>query len=158
MERYNLIVQDELYIDLLKRLEVAEADRIFCRHGIGHLLDVARIAYIMVLECGADYSKDVVYAAGLLHDIGRLAQYETGVGHHEAGVPIVKDIMGRCGYSQEEIAIVCEAVGAHRREQEASRNLSEFLYKADKKSRNCFMCQAYDECNWDENKKNKGVI
>lgn len=157
MERYNLIVNNELYIDLLKRLEVAEADRIFCRHGIGHLLDVARIAYIMVLENGADYSKDVVYAAGLLHDIGRVAQYETGARHHEAGVPVAKEIMEQCEYSKEEIALVCDAIGKHRKSQ-AGSGLSEMLYMADKLSRNCFLCEAYVECNWDENRKNKGVI
>lgn len=157
MERYNLIVQNELYIDLLKRLDVAEADRIFCRHGIGHLLDVARIAYIMVLEVGAEYSKDVVYAAGLLHDIGRVAQYETGAEHHKAGVPVAAQIMEQCGYSLEEISLVCDAIGAHRSVQEGN-GLSDMLYKADKLSRNCFLCKAYDECNWNENKKNKGVI
>ncbi len=43
----------------------------YCRHGLEHLLDVARISYIQVLEDGLDYDENVLYAAALLHDIGK---------------------------------------------------------------------------------------
>ena len=50
-------------------LYITEKERIFCRHGMEHLLDVARIAYITNLEEGLGIEKDVIYAAGLLHDV-----------------------------------------------------------------------------------------
>ena len=38
------------FVDHMKRIHRAELSREFCCHGIDHLLDVARIAYIRVLE------------------------------------------------------------------------------------------------------------
>lgn len=43
---------------------------------MSHLLDVARIAYIRNLEKGYGFRKDVIYAAAVLHDIGKALQYE----------------------------------------------------------------------------------
>lgn len=157
MERYNLIIHNEEFRELLKRLRVAEADRIFCGHDITHLLAVSRIAYIMVLEKKLDISKDVVYAAGLLHDIGRVAQYEQGLEHHLESARIAEKVMAECGYEENEIHVVTEAIKSHRNEQ-SENALNEILYKADKLSRNCFMCEAYTECNWAESKKNRGVM
>ena len=36
--------------------------------------------------------------------------------------------------------------------------LSKIIYKSDKLSRNCFNCKSYNDCYWDENKKNKIII
>lgn len=157
MERYNLIIHNEEFRNLLEKLRVAEEDRIFCGHEITHLLDVSRIAYIMVLEKQLNISKDVVYAAGLLHDIGRVAQYEQGLEHHMESARIAKKIMAECGYEEAEIQAATEAIKSHRNEQ-SENVLNEILYKADKLSRNCFMCDAYTECNWAESKKNRGVM
>ena len=41
-ERYNRIVRNEEFNRLLDEIEALEADRIYCRHGLEHLLDVAR--------------------------------------------------------------------------------------------------------------------
>lgn len=35
--------------------------------------------------------------------------------------------------------------------------LAEYLYCADKKSRNCFSCAAFDECNWTTEKRNMDI-
>ena len=59
-ERYNRIVRNEEFNRLLDEIEALEADRIYCRHGLEHLLDVARISYIQVLEDGLDYDKNVL--------------------------------------------------------------------------------------------------
>ena len=52
---------------------------------MSHLLDVARIAYIRNLEKGYGFRKDVIYAAAVLHDIGKALQYEEKVPHEIAG-------------------------------------------------------------------------
>ena len=50
MEYVEKLSGDREYRQLLERLKELEKDRIYCHHGIGHLLDVARIAYIENLE------------------------------------------------------------------------------------------------------------
>ena len=44
-----------------------------------HFLDVARLMYIYNLEDQAGFSKEMIYAAGLLHDIGRYEQMKKRV-------------------------------------------------------------------------------
>ena len=50
MDRVNAVICHPLYLEYYHRLERAEKERIFCRHQMSHLLDVARIAYIRNLE------------------------------------------------------------------------------------------------------------
>ena len=90
MERLNAIIQHKRFRDVLFRLEQCEREREYCCHGIDHLLAVARTAQVLNLERGAGQSRELLYAAALLHDIGRLAQYEEGIPHETAGVPIAQ--------------------------------------------------------------------
>lgn len=85
MDRVNAVICHPLYLEYYHRLERAEKERIFCRHQMSHLLDVARIAYIRNLEKGYGFRKDVIYAAAVLHDIGKALQYEEKVPHEIAG-------------------------------------------------------------------------
>lgn len=162
MDRYNRIINNKSFVAILEELRYLEADRIFCRHGLGHLLDVCRIAYILNLENDYGYDKDVIYAAGLLHDIGRVRQYRYGEDHHTAGLADAGIILDECGYSDDEKTLIISAISAHKSlpaDNESMEGIfAGLLYEADKKSRNCFMCKAYMECNWSEDKKNKGVI
>lgn len=79
-----------------------EADRRFCRHGMQHLIDTARLAYLFALESSADLPKDVIYAAALLHDIGRAEQYRNGTPHDVAGCAAAEPILAECGFAEEE--------------------------------------------------------
>ena len=81
MIRVNKIIENKMYWEHLDKIEVYEKDREFCRHNIGHFLDVCRIAWILNLEGNLALSKEVIYATGLLHDIGRWLQYENGEDH-----------------------------------------------------------------------------
>ena len=91
MDRVNAVICHPLYLEYYHRLERAEKERIFCRHQMSHLLDVARIAYIRNLEKGYGFRKDVIYAAAVLHDIGKALQYEEKVPHEIAGERIAGD-------------------------------------------------------------------
>ena len=62
MERYQKIAKHEKFQYYMEKTRKAEEKRIFCRHNWDHLLAVARIAYILVLEEGLDISRDLVYA------------------------------------------------------------------------------------------------
>lgn len=152
MKRYQKIYNHPLYRKLLKNIERAEADRVFCLHGTEHSLDTARIAYIISLEENLPYDKEIIYASSLLHDIGR---HNSEKEHHKASADFARIIMADCGYRRDEIDAVANAVINHR--QNGNTGLSSLLYRADKLSRNCFNCAAYDECYWSEEKKNRFI-
>lgn len=155
MDRVNKICSHPLWKQQLEQLREEEKNRVFCRHGIEHLLDVARIAYIENLEQGYGIPKEVIYAAALLHDIGRFLQYSQGIPHEAAGVQLAPQILEDCGFHGEESREILEAIGEHRNsEQKTSRRLAGIIYRADKKSRNCGFCQAGESCNWSREKKN----
>ncbi len=149
MQRCNKIYNHPLYKERLNKITALERDRKFCLHHLEHALDVARIAYIHILENGLNIPKDLIYAAALLHDAGRY----TGIPHNESGAELAKKIMPDCDFTSEETAIVADAISGHR-DTKHSTEFSNILYLADKKSRLCFQCEAYDECYWENEKKN----
>ena len=88
MERVNRILRNDRYIELAAQTDELEVDRIYCRHGMDHALDVARIATIMAADEGLAVKRDIIYAAALIHDIGRGQQYINGTEHELAGAAI----------------------------------------------------------------------
>ncbi len=151
------ITDNPTFIEKLDRIEELERDRIYCGHGLGHLLDVARIAYIYSLEENLGFTRDLIYATSLLHDIGRADEYESGIPHDEAGAVIAERVLRECGYDEKVIAEVCEAIACHRgQELGEGGSLGELIRRADKESRCCFRCGARDSCKWKV--KNEGVM
>ena len=67
MDRVVAIWRHPLYQSYYRKLEQLERERVFCRHQMIHLLDVARIAYIRNLEEGLGLQKELIYAAAILH-------------------------------------------------------------------------------------------
>ncbi len=102
MDKVNEILNNKDYKTYLEELSELEKERVFCNHTIEHFLDVSRIAYIRVLEEGLKYSKEVIYAIGLLHDIGRVLEYKEEIPHHEGSVIIAKDILKETSFTKEE--------------------------------------------------------
>ena len=121
-----------------------------------HFLDVARLAYIRALEENYSVSKELIYCTALLHDIGRARQYEDGTPHDEAGAVIAEQILKELGFSPEEIQAIVSAIRGHRAETNQTI-LGQLIYRADKKSRNCFSCKAEPECYWSSAKKNMTI-
>ncbi len=162
MERIEKIRNHPLYIRNQQRIDDMEVNRIFCCHSVNHSLDVARILYILVLEQGLFYEKDIIYATALLHDIGRGLQLEENVPHHEIGARLSKDILKDCDFSADEIAMITEAIAGHHTGKAHSEgatdnqevSFTDLFYKADKLSRNCFDCKASEECYWKQEKRN----
>ena len=93
MKRVNAILKAPLYRRCYARLEELEKERIFYCHQMPHLLDVARIAYILNIEQNLGLEKEVIYAASILHDIGKYAQYEDGTPHEQSGEKIASEIL-----------------------------------------------------------------
>lgn len=158
--RYQKIAQHSIFRDAVKKTELLEKDRIFCRHGMEHILSVARIAYITALENSMNLSRDIVYAAALLHDIGRAEEYETGRSHNDAGTELAETILHECGYSESETEYITAAVRSHGHDgcNEKATELEQIICDADRLSRNCFSCSAYEQCNWSKEKKNEKIL
>ncbi len=158
MERVRRICDNERFRKTLDEIDRLEKDRRFCRHSFEHLLDTARIMYITALEEKISIPKDVIYAAALLHDIGRAEQYKNNIDHNEAGKKLAETILPECGYNKAETEQICDAVLCHREKNFKNNDpLSELLKKADRLSRLCFLCKSKDECYWSEEKKNKQI-
>ncbi len=159
MNRYNRVLVHPMYKKLICCLDDLEKERIFCRHDIRHFLDVARIMYILNAEEKTGLSKDMIYAAALLHDIGRVKQYKHGIPHNEAGAEIAREILEGCGFGDNECNLICTAILCHRHENECPESgLAALLYRADKMSRLCFNCGACGECYWNSEEKNSEII
>lgn len=155
MERIDKILKHPLFIENLKKNQAAEAERCFCRHDMVHFLDVARIGMILNLKEQQKIQQEWIYAAGLLHDIGKHRQYEAGIPHEQASAEIAPVILRECGFDEKETAVIIEAILAHRDAAAAQcSGLKGILYRADKASRACFACEAEPECNWKGEKKN----
>lgn len=161
MERVNRILENSVFQTSLAEIEALEDDRIFCRHNIEHFLNVARIAWILNLEEDAGLEKELVYAAALLHDIGKHCQYREGIPHEQASALAAPEILKDCGFSDKEISKIVRAVASHRYGPgEDGSVLDNILYRADKLSRSCFSCSAAEECNWGRRgkKRNQSLL
>ena len=169
MNNIDAIMNNKLYREALEKLSEYERDREFCNHTIEHFIDVSRIAYIMALEENLSVSKEVAYIsgllaaelgenvnlakrAGLLHDIGRVRQYEEGIHHDIASVEMSREILKETSFTEDEVNIILNGIANHRKESD--NKLEEIIYKADKLSRQCFNCKAEKECYWSSEKKN----
>lgn len=156
MERVNKILKNSKYREYLNKNSLFEEDRIFCKHNLEHFLDVSRIAYIMALEENIDISKEIIYAIGLLHDIGRWVEYEGGEEHNKASYNLSLKILRECDFKESEIDIILSGILNHRNSE--SKGLDKIIYLADKKSRSCFLCKSEKLCKWDKSKKNLDII
>ncbi len=183
MKRVNRILNHVLFRECLRQIEEAERERIYCGHDMGHFLDTARLAWIANLEKGLGLNKETVYAAALLHDIGRAKQYVCGTPHDAASVELIRRIMPECGFSTDETEEVAAAVEGHSRsrrtavpgtgsqsrrtaaaeeynrgkeigKKDARKYLGNILREADHASRNCFDCDVRESCNWTDDRKN----
>ena len=158
MKRVNAILKAPLYRRCYARLEELEKERIFCCHQMPHLLDVARIAYILNMEQDLGLEKEVIYAVSILHDIGKYAQYEDGTPHEQSGEKIASEILDSlpddAAFSEEEKRMILTAIRGHRKLRADAEPLERLLYTSDKASRMCFACPAEAECDWSSEKKN----
>lgn len=178
MERVNRILKHKLYLEYIQRIKTWEQDRIFCKHDMVHFLDVCRLAEIEWLELRLQkeegnqkeipdslkntsdtklkaVNKELLYAAGLLHDVGRWQEYESGIRHEIASSKLAYEILKETGFGKDEMKEIILAISNHRNSDiKEEISLSGFLYRADKKSRACFCCEAEGECDWPVLKKN----
>ncbi len=158
MARVEEILEDPDFVEWIAKNNSSETDRPFCRHTFQHLVDVARITYIMMLESGnirsfmeendlnLKLARELIYSAALLHDIGRWKEYATGEDHTVASAEMAEVILKKTGFKDREIRIITMAIREHRRTAENTSILGRHLCRADDLSRLCSRCQARDQC------------
>lgn len=160
MEIIEEIRNHPLYVEYYEKLKNVERERKFCCHQMDHLLAVARIAYIVNLEQQMGIRKEVIYAAALLHDIGKYRQYAEKIPHEKASAELAERILAdlpETAFTEEEKRDILRAILGHRRLREDMTEFEKLLYTSDKKSRMCFVCGAEHECDWSMEKKNMEI-
>ncbi|MEA1960117.1 MAG: HD domain-containing protein [Bacillota bacterium] len=159
LKRIELLLKDALYTDYIERNTQEEEGMVYCQHDLHHHIDVARIAYILVLEHNdfnyfvkeANLSsklaaKEIIYAAGLLHDIGKWKEYQSGADHAAFGARLAHDILPRVFFNPNEIEIICRAIYEHRNISKDMSFLGERIHRADNLSRVCSQCDQHHHC------------
>jgi len=144
--RIDLILKNSKYFFYLGENSNREQTRRYCRHDWNHMRDVARIAYILAMEEKTFLGRDVVYAAGLLHDIGRWKEYDTGEDHAIVSALLAPEILDGAGYSGAECEVIIRAIQEHRRASGESSPLGQLICRADDLSRPCLTCDVKADC------------
>ena len=121
----------------------------FCQDEYG------QIAPVYSISAGLDYP-GIGPEHAHLHDIGRAQQYQYNIPHDIAGVEIAREILTDLHFTEQEKELILSSIGHHRKGDSCS-TLAALLYKADKQSRNCFLCSAASECYWSDDKKNMKI-
>lgn len=125
---------------------------------------MARLTFLLLLENGKvsclqregffanlEVVREVVYAAGLLHDLARGRAYLTGRDHALLSAEYAEEILKRAGFILREISIITEAIREHRGKEVNPSLLGEYLHRADLASRWCWCCPAKATCTkWQE--------
>lgn len=162
MNKIENIIANPVYQDYLKRNSNAEIDRIFCCHDFDHVVETARLTYILILEEGTPFiSREIAYAAALLHDIGRWTEYQSGDDHAEKSADLAREILIEAGFSNDETRLIERAIREHRNKDYNRKSrpiLSAALARADSLSRKCFCCSSKKQCNKLEKQPNKDTL
>ena len=158
MKNTDIVLNHKIFNEKINKIENDEKTRVFCKHDFSHLMDVARICYIINLEENLDIDKDLIYVTALLHDLGRADEGDTGINHSILSQEIAQEILKDLDFDDISKQRIINAIKNHRTKEKNDDRFIEIFYKADKLSRMCFRCPARSICNWSEEKKNKTVI
>ncbi|MFR9274802.1 HD domain-containing protein [Finegoldia magna] len=158
MKNTDIVLNHKIFNEKINKIENDEKTRVFCKHDFSHLMDVARICYIINLEENLDIDKDLIYVTALLHDLGRADEGDTGINHGILSQEIAQEILKDLDFDDISKQRIINAIKNHRTKEKNDDRFIEIFYKADKLSRMCFRCPARSICNWSEEKKNKTVI
>ncbi len=162
MNNIEQIVGNPIFRECLERNKDAEDNRIFCNHHFEHLLSTARLTYILILEENSPFiTREMAYAAGLLHDIGRWFEYQSGADHAKKSSELAGTILSGTGFSETECSLIQKAIAQHRIKNNCHEHrspLSTALAKADSLARTCFRCTVREQCNKLEEQPNRETL
>lgn len=166
MEYVARLLQSRQFRQLVRELEELEKDRQYCRHDFAHFMDVARLAVLVNLEQNLGLEQEMIYLTALLHDLGRVQEYQYGISHEIAGEEIAVQLLNEIGYPSGKMQVIRGAVSCHRGNcmesgriqgesgQQLQEDFTKLIRQADKKVRPCFFCRAQSDCKWNVEKRN----
>ena len=82
-------------------------------HGLGHTLRVLCNALWLLEEEKLEADMDVVIAASLLHDVGRMLERWTGLHHAASSAEIARVLLPRLGFPKGKVESVASAILEH---------------------------------------------
>ncbi len=153
MELVQRILNHPQFKKYMELNSKAEKDRKFCLHDTQHVMDVARVAYIISLENKYDLDKEIIYITALLHDIAKWKQYSQKADHATEGAVLAREILEDLNIDKGDTEMILNAIAMHRKKEGHSTPLSKVLYEGDKSCRQCVSCSMVEECNWYANGK-----
>lgn len=113
---------------IIDRME-RELDPQLRYHSIEHTIDVLDSAItIAKMEGISKYELDLVKTGALYHDAGIM---ETYIGHEEASVKIINDVLPKFNYTKEEIDTLSSIILTTKLPQHASSFLEQIVCDAD---------------------------
>lgn len=143
MKRIDLLVNDSLYNEYMQRNALEEKELGLCLHGIKPHFEIAHLTLKLMLENNEvdlfmeenglgshTAAAEVIYAAGLLHDIGRWKEYRDWEEHTPYSAKLARAILPRALFTSDEIEIICCAINEHRSISQDISFLGERLYRA----------------------------
>jgi len=137
-KRINNILDDADFISAIEQINKKERGRKFCKHGTQHYKKVCNIAYKLNMHNNHALTKDVVYATGLLHDIGRSVSNNN---HSDFSAKMAKPILEKAGFNNFEQQDILQAIKFHSCGIQSKISiLADIIYKADRLSRDCDNC------------------
>jgi len=142
MEIVDRILTHPQFCTYLRLNAEAEKDRLYCRHGFQHTLDVARVAYCMALERSLPIEKELIYATALLHDIAKWKQYGQGLDHALEGALLAGQILSDLDIDENTTDTLLSAIRTHRSKDGEKSALGEILYESYKSCRPCVFCES----------------
>ena len=162
MDTVTRLIQHPLYKEKYDALQAYEKERLYCRHDMRHFMRVAQIADQIARENGLSFSAEEITLVALLHDIGRIMQYQNNISHAEASASFAREILLSLGYDDKKTEEIRKAIIAHSNRMDAKKrfarrgelqSLEELLSFADQFSRECFSCEVKDRCKWKTEEK-----
>ncbi len=98
-------------------------------HSIEHTIDVLNAAIIIAQKEGIEqYELELVKTAAVFHDSGIMQTY---IGHEEASIKIVKEVLPNFDYTPKEIDQISQMILTTQLPQNASSYLEQILCDAD---------------------------
>jgi class 3 adenylate cyclase len=126
--RFKLIQFMDIQEIILDKLE-KELPKYLYYHNVKHTVDVVtEVELIGWAEGCTDEEVLLLKTAGLFHDAGHTIGYE---GHEELGCQLARDFLPKHGYSDDQIAEICNIIMATRMPPEPKSLLEKIICDAD---------------------------
>lgn len=129
MKNTDIVLNHKIFNEKINKIENDEKTRVFCKHDFSHLMNVARICYIINLEENLNIDKDLIYVTALLHDLGRADEVDTGINHSILSQEIAQEILKDLNFDDISKQRIINAIKNHRTKEKNDDRFIEIFIK-----------------------------